>query len=62
MAVQPYVCITRGGRERRRTAHVVVHAGLGEHGVVLDLRLADRGRVVADDDQLGCSTAKLTFR
>ena len=43
----------RGFEER--TAHVVVHASLGEHGVVLNLRLADRGRVVADDNQLGCS-------
>jgi hypothetical protein len=36
------------------TASVVVDAGLGEHGVVLNLRLADSRAVVADDDQLGC--------
>lgn len=38
------------------TSCVVVHARLGKHGVVLDLRLLDRRGVVADDDQLGCST------
>lgn len=36
------------------TAGVVVHASLGQHGVVLDLRLADRGAVVGDQHQLGC--------
>ena len=36
------------------TAGVVVHAGLGKHSVVLNLRLAHGGAVVADDDQLGC--------
>lgn len=34
------------------TASVVVHASLGKHGVVLDLRLAHRWAVVADDHQL----------
>ena len=38
----------------RRTARVVVHASLGEHGVVLNLGLAERGSVVGDDNQLGC--------
>lgn len=37
------------------TAAVVVHAGLGKHGVVLHLRLAHGGAVVADDHQLDCS-------
>jgi hypothetical protein len=32
----------------------VVHAGLGEHGIVLDLGLAHGRAVVADDDQLSC--------
>jgi hypothetical protein len=31
----------------------VVDGGLGEHGVVLELRLAERGSVGSDDDQLG---------
>ena len=31
----------------------MVHASLGEHSIVLDLRLADGGAVVADDHQLG---------
>jgi len=31
---------------------VVVHARLGQHGVVLNLRLAERRTVVGDDDQL----------
>ena len=38
------------------TAGVVVHAGLGQHGVVLDLGLADGRAVVGDDDELGCRT------
>jgi hypothetical protein len=32
----------------------VVHAGLGKHGVVLQLRLAHGWDVAGDDDQLGC--------
>jgi hypothetical protein len=36
------------------TAGVVVDASLGEHGIVLDLGLADRGAVAAHDDELGC--------
>ena len=36
------------------TSSVVVDAGLGKHGVVLDLRLADGGAVAGDEDQLGC--------
>lgn len=31
---------------------------LGEHGVVLNLGLAKRGAVVADDDKLGCNTER----
>merc|ERR1719145_534105 len=31
---------------------VVVETGLGQHGVVLDLRLAEGRSVVGDDDQL----------
>merc|ERR1712087_1048208 len=33
-------------------ASVVVDSGLGQHGVVLDLGLAERGSVVGDDHQL----------
>jgi hypothetical protein len=31
----------------------VVNRGLGEHGVVLDLRLAERRAVTGDEDKLG---------
>ena len=40
------------------TAGVVVNASLGEHRVVLDLRLAQGRAVVGDDDQLGLAGAK----
>jgi hypothetical protein len=36
----------------------VVDAGLGEHGVVLNLGLAKRGGVRADDNELGCERRK----
>ncbi len=36
----------------------VVDGGLGEHGVVLKLRLAQRGGVARDQDQLGYSNRK----
>lgn len=44
------------------TAGVVVHAGLREHGVVLNLRLPNGRAVVADDDQLGCNQSCETPR
>ena len=44
--------------EGRRTAGVVVDARLGEHGVVLNLRLAQRRAVVGDDDELGLAGAE----
>jgi len=31
----------------------VVDLGLGQHAVVLELRLAERGRVAGNDDELG---------
>lgn len=37
----------------------VVDGALGEHGVVLELRLAERGGVSGDEDQLGLAHAKL---
>lgn len=36
----------------------VVDGGLGEHSVVLKLRLAQRGSVARDQDQLGYSDKK----
>ena len=39
--------------ERNVGARKVVHGGLGEHGVVLQLGLAERGAVASDEDQLG---------
>lgn len=37
-----------------RTSGVVVDPGLGEHGIVLNLGLADGRAVVADEHKLGC--------
>lgn len=39
-------------------ASEVVDGSLGEHGVVLELRLAERGSVASDDDQLGLARAQ----
>ncbi|KAI0272457.1 actin-domain-containing protein [Gloeopeniophorella convolvens] len=36
----------------------VVHGRLGKHGVVLDLRLAQRGAVAGDQHELGCDTER----
>lgn len=35
-----------------------MNGGLGEHGVVLKLGLAERGSVGSDDDQLGLARAQ----
>ena len=48
--------LAAGGAELVVVAGVVVDAGLGEHGVVLNLGLAERWRVVRDDHQLRLST------
>ena len=48
--------LATGGAQLVVVAGVVVDAGLGQHGVVLYLRLAERGRVVGDDHQLRLST------
>lgn len=37
---------------------VVVDGGLGQHGVVLQLRLAERRSVARDHDQLGLARAE----
>ena len=36
----------------------MVDGGLAEHGVVLELRLAERGGVAGDDDELGLAGAE----
>jgi hypothetical protein len=36
----------------------VVDGGLGQHGVVLELRLAERGSVAGNDDKLGLASAE----
>jgi hypothetical protein len=45
--------LTAGSTELDVVATEVVDVGLAEHGVVLDLRLAERGDVGGDDDELG---------
>ena len=44
--------LAAGGAQLIVVACVVVDTGLGQHGVVLDLRLAERRRVVGNDHQL----------
>lgn len=46
--------LSAGGTELDVGASVVVDTSLGQHGVVLNLGLAERGAVTRDDDQLGC--------
>lgn len=40
------------------TSGVVDDRGLGKHSVILDLRLPERGAVVADDDKLALSRSQ----
>ena len=44
--------------ERDVGARKVVHGGLGEHGVVLKLGLAERGAVAGNEDKLGWRSRK----
>merc|ERR1719209_2291406 len=48
--------LATGSAELIVVSSVVVDPGLGQHGVVLNLGLAERGGVVGDDHQLGLST------
>merc|ERR1712029_503344 len=50
--------LTAGGTELDVVAGEVVNRGLGQHGVVLELRLAERGSVAGDDDKLGLAGAE----
>jgi hypothetical protein len=50
--------LAAGGAQVDVVAAVVVHAGLGEHGVVLDLGLAQGRAVVGDDDELALAAAQ----
>lgn len=45
--------LTATGTEVDAVALVVVHGGLGEHGVVLNLGLSQRRAVVGDENELG---------
>ena len=53
MCARMRVCgwFTRGTRARL-TSSVVVNVSLGKHSVVLNLGLAERGAVIADDNEL----------
>ena len=56
-------CISSLGHERIGVgtyvvAREVVDGGLGQHGVVLELRLAERGSVAGNDDKLGLASAE----
>lgn len=50
--------LTAGSTKVDIVASVVVDTSLGQHSVVLNLRLADRGAVVGDDDQFGLAAAE----
>jgi hypothetical protein len=45
--------LTTGSTEIDVVTVVVVNTSLGQHGVVLDLRLTERRTVTSNDDQLG---------
>jgi uncharacterized protein YwlG (UPF0340 family) len=47
--------LTTGSTEVDVVTVVVVDTGLGQHGVVLNLGLAERRAVTSNDDQLGYS-------
>jgi hypothetical protein len=47
--------LTTSGTEINVVTVVVVDTSLGQHGVVLDLRLTERRTVTSNDDQLGYS-------
>ena len=51
---------------RREKTYVVagevVDGGLGQHGVVLELRLAERGAVAGNEDKLSCRHARTEYR
>ena len=48
--------------ERNVGTRKVVHGGLGEHGVVLKLGLAERGAIAGNEDQLGYRRERHTGR
>ena len=48
--------LAAGGAKLVVVAGVVVDTSLGQHGIVLDLGLAEWGCVVGNDHQLGLST------
>ncbi|GMR31982.1 hypothetical protein PMAYCL1PPCAC_02177, partial [Pristionchus mayeri] len=50
--------LSASGSELDVVSVVVVDSGLGEHGVVLDLRLSEGGSVASDDNKLGLSAAE----
>ena len=45
--------LSASGTEIHAVALVVVDGGLGEHSVILELRLSQRRTVVGNEDQLG---------
>jgi hypothetical protein len=50
--------VDRGMGDSYVVAVEVVDVGLGEHGVVLELRLAERRGVASNDDELGLAAAE----
>lgn len=50
--------LTASGTELNVVAIVVMDRSLGKHGIVLDLRLAERRAVTSKDDELGWKKEK----
>ncbi|GMT04761.1 hypothetical protein PENTCL1PPCAC_26935, partial [Pristionchus entomophagus] len=50
--------LSASGSELDVVSVVVMDSGLGEHGVVLDLRLSESRGIAGDNDKLGLSTAE----
>ena len=51
--------LSASGTEVQAVALIVVDGGLGEHGVVLELRLSQGRAVVGDEDQLGYNSVEM---
>jgi hypothetical protein len=52
--------LSRSGAESDVRSSKVVYCRFGQHGVVLDLGLAQRGAVASDENQLGYNKKKKT--
>jgi hypothetical protein len=57
-SLRSYGFIARPIIQTHVVASEVVDVGLGEHGVVLEFTLAERGSVASDDDEFGLARSQ----